>query len=229
IRIDAINEAIKGLPKEQIRLHLCWGSWHGPHATDIELKHILRTVLGANVGQISCEAANARHEHEWTVWRDNADIIPDDLVLVPGVVSHSTNLIEHPELVAPRIERFASVVGPDRVIAATDCGLGGRVHEQIAWAKPDALGAGARLAAARVSRSSSPSSATARAADPPTRPTRIGSPVAGSRLIHVRIVVSASASPSGVGVGVGLGEGVSSETGPTTCHSPASVVQNGCS
>ncbi len=150
IRIDAINEAIKGLPKEQIRLHLCWGSWHGPHATDIELKHILRTVLGANVGQISFEAANARHEHEWTVWRDNADIIPDDLVLVPGVVSHSTNLIEHPELVAQRIERFASVVGPDRVIAATDCGLGGRVHEQIAWAKLDALGEGARLAAARV-------------------------------------------------------------------------------
>lgn len=150
IRIDAINEAIKGLPKEQIRLHLCWGSWHGPHATDIELKHILRTVLGANVGQISFEAANARHEHEWTVWRDNADIIPDDLVLVPGVVSHSTNLIEHPELVAQRIERFASVVGPDRVIAATDCGLGGRVHEQIAWAKLDALGDGARLAAARV-------------------------------------------------------------------------------
>lgn len=150
IRIDAINEAIKGLPKEQIRLHLCWGSWHGPHATDIELKHILRTVLGANVGQISFEAANARHEHEWTVWRDNADIIPDGLVLVPGVVSHSTNLIEHPELVAQRIERFASVVGPDRVIAATDCGLGGRVHEQIAWAKLDALGEGARLAAARV-------------------------------------------------------------------------------
>ncbi|MGI6877361.1 cobalamin-independent methionine synthase II family protein [Microbacterium sp. gxy059] len=150
IRIDAINDAIAGLPKEQVRLHLCWGSWHGPHTTDIELKHILKTVLGANVGQISFEAANARHEHEWAVWEENKDLIPDDLVLVPGVVGHSTNLVEHPELVAQRIERFAKIVGPDRVIAATDCGLGGRVHEQIAWAKVGALGEGARLAAARV-------------------------------------------------------------------------------
>ncbi|MBP1326825.1 5-methyltetrahydropteroyltriglutamate--homocysteine methyltransferase [Leucobacter exalbidus] len=150
IRIDAINESIKGLPKELVRLHLCWGSWHGPHTTDIELKHILKTVLSANVGQISFEAANARHEHEWSVWEDNKDIIPDDLVLVPGVVGHSTNLVEHPELVAQRIERFAKVVGPERVIAATDCGLGGRVHPQIAWAKLESLGEGARLAAARI-------------------------------------------------------------------------------
>ena len=150
IRIDAINEAIAGLPKEQVRLHLCWGSWHGPHTTDIELKHILRTVLGAEVGQISFEAANARHEHEWAVWEENADAIPDDLVLVPGVVGHSTNLVEHPDLVAQRIERFARIVGPERVIAATDCGLGGRVHPQIAWAKLESLGEGARRAAARV-------------------------------------------------------------------------------
>jgi len=150
IRIDAINEAIKGLPKEQVRLHLCWGSWHGPHSTDIELKHILKTILGANVGQISFEAANVRHEHEWTVWEENKHVIPDDLILVPGVVSHSTNLVEHPELVAQRIERFAKIVGPDRVTAATDCGLGGRVHEQIAWAKLAALGEGARIAATRV-------------------------------------------------------------------------------
>ena len=150
IRIDAINEAIKGLPKEQVRLHLCWGSWHGPHTTDIELKHILRTVLGANVGQISFEAANARHEHEWSVWEENRDLIPDDLILVPGVVGHSTNLVEHPDLVAQRIERFARIVGPERVIAATDCGLGGRVHPQIAWAKLESLGEGARRAATRV-------------------------------------------------------------------------------
>lgn len=150
IRIDAINEAIKGLPKAQVRLHLCWGSWHGPHTTDIELKHILKTVLGANVGQISFEAANARHEHEWAVWEENKNIIPDDLILVPGVVGHSTNLVEHPELVAQRIERFAKVVGPERVTAATDCGLGGRVHPQIAWAKLESLGEGARLAAKRV-------------------------------------------------------------------------------
>ncbi|UOR01788.1 cobalamin-independent methionine synthase II family protein [Leucobacter allii] len=150
IRIDAINEAIAGLPKEQIRLHLCWGSWHGPHTTDIELRHILRTVLGANVGQISFEAANARHEHEWAVWEEHADLIPDDLVLVPGVIGHSTNLVEHPELVAQRIGRFARIVGPERVIAATDCGLGGRIHPQIAWAKLEALGEGARRAARRV-------------------------------------------------------------------------------
>ena len=150
IRIDAINAAIEGLPKEQIRLHLCWGSWHGPHTTDIELRHILKTVLGAKVGQISFEAANARHEHEWAVWEEHAELIPDDLVLVPGVIGHSTNLVEHPDLVAQRIERFARVVGPDRVIAATDCGLGGRVHPQIAWAKLEALGEGARRAAARI-------------------------------------------------------------------------------
>lgn len=150
IRVDAINEAIKGLPKELVRLHLCWGSWHGPHSTDIELKHILKTVLGANVGQISFEAANARHEHEWTVWEENKDIIPDDLILVPGVIGHSTNIIEHPDLVAQRIERFAKVVGPERVIAATDCGLGGRVHSQIAWAKLESLGEGARRAGARL-------------------------------------------------------------------------------
>ncbi|WOF23361.1 cobalamin-independent methionine synthase II family protein [Microbacterium betulae] len=150
IRVDAINEAIAGLPKEQVRLHLCWGSWHGPHTTDVDLKHILRTVLGARVGQISFEAANARHEHEWAVWEENRDIIPDDLVLVPGVVGHSTNLVEHPDLVAQRIERFARIVGPERVIAATDCGLGGRIHPQIAWAKLESLGEGARRAGARV-------------------------------------------------------------------------------
>lgn len=150
LRIDAINRAIEDLPRERVRLHLCWGSWHGPHTTDIELKHILKTVLGANVGQISFEAANARHEHEWTVWQENAHLIPDDLVLVPGVVGHSTNLVEHPELVAQRIERFARIVGTERVIASTDCGLGGRVHPDIAWAKLESLGEGARLAGARV-------------------------------------------------------------------------------
>lgn len=149
IRVEAINRAIEGLPKEQVRLHLCWGSWHGPHSTDIEVRHILPVVLQANVGSISFEAANARHEHEWAHWADAAErgLIPDDLVLVPGVVGHSTNLIEHPDLVAQRIARFTDIVGSDRVIASTDCGLGGRVHPDIAWAKLDALGEGARRAA----------------------------------------------------------------------------------
>lgn len=140
--VAAINRAIEGLPKEQVRLHLCWGSWHGPHTTDIELRDILPVVLEANVGSISFEAANARHEHEWQVWRDVA--VPEDVVLVPGVVSHATNVVEHPDLVAQRIARFADIVGPERVIASTDCGLGGRVHADIAWAKLEALGEGAR-------------------------------------------------------------------------------------
>ncbi|GAA5036787.1 cobalamin-independent methionine synthase II family protein [Microbacterium fluvii] len=144
IRIDAINHAIEGLPKEQVRLHLCWGSWHGPHTTDIELRDILPVVLGANVGSISFEAGNVRHEHEWSVWKDAG--VPDDLVLVPGVVSHATQVVEHPDLVAERIGRFAGIVGADRVIASTDCGLGGRIHPDLAWAKLAALGEGSRRA-----------------------------------------------------------------------------------
>jgi len=144
IRIDAINHAIAGLPKEQVRLHLCWGSWHGPHTTDIELREILPEVLRAQVGSISFEAGNVRHEHEWEVWADAA--VPEDLVLVPGVVSHATNVVEHPDLVAQRIRRFTGIVGDDRVIASTDCGLGGRIHPDLAWAKLEALGEGARRA-----------------------------------------------------------------------------------
>jgi 5-methyltetrahydropteroyltriglutamate--homocysteine methyltransferase len=144
VRIDALNHAITGLPKEQLRLHLCWGSWHGPHTTDIELREILPEVLRAHVGSVSFEAGNVRHEHEADVWADAA--VPEDLVLVPGVVSHATNVVEHPELVAQRIRRFTGIVGTDRVIASTDCGLGGRIHPDIAWAKLEALGEGARRA-----------------------------------------------------------------------------------
>ena len=149
-RIEALNRAIEGLPKEQLRLHLCWGSWHGPHTTDIEIRDLLPVVLEAKVGQISFEAGNARHDHEWAHWAQaQADgAVPDDLVLVPGVVSHATNVVEHPDLVAQRIRRFAEIVGPDRVIAATDCGLGGRIHPDIAWAKLASLGEGARRASA---------------------------------------------------------------------------------
>ena len=134
VRIDALNHAIAGLPKEQLRLHLCWGSWHGPHTTDIELREILPEVLRANVGSISFEAGNVRHEHEAEVWTDAA--VPDDLVLVPGV--------EHPDLVTQRIRRITDIVGSDRVIASTDCGLGGRIHPDLAWAKLESLGEGAR-------------------------------------------------------------------------------------
>ena len=148
VRIDALNHAIRGLPQDRIRFHLCWGSWHGPHVTDIPMADIVDVMLAVNAGAYSFEAANVRHEHEWRVWQDAK--LPDGKVLLPGIVSHATNVIEHPELVADRIVRWAEVVGRENVIASTDCGLGGRVHPQIAWAKLEALGEGAALASKRL-------------------------------------------------------------------------------
>jgi len=148
IWIEALNHAIRGVPPDRVRLHLCWGSWHGPHVTDIPIRDILPVVLKAKVGAISFEAGNVRHEHEWRVWQEVK--LPDDMILLPGVVSHATNVVEHPELVCDRIRRFADIVGRERVIASTDCGLGGRVHPQIAWAKLEALAQGAALASNRL-------------------------------------------------------------------------------
>ena len=148
LRVDALNHAIRGLPEDRIRFHLCWGSWHGPHTTDIPMADIVDVMLEVNAGAYSFEAANVRHEHEWKVWRDVK--LPAGKVILPGVVSHSTNVIEHPEVVADRIARFAEAVGRENVIASTDCGLGGRVHPQIAWAKLDTLVKGAELATARL-------------------------------------------------------------------------------
>jgi 5-methyltetrahydropteroyltriglutamate--homocysteine methyltransferase len=147
-RVEALNHAIRGLPADRIRFHLCWGSWHGPHTTDIPLADIIDVLLAINVNAYSFEAANVRHEHEWKVWQDVK--LPAGKVILPGVVSHSTNVVEHPELVADRIVRYAEIVGRENVIAATDCGLGGRVHPQIAWAKLGALAAGAELATRRL-------------------------------------------------------------------------------
>jgi len=144
VRVEALNHALRGIPEELTRFHCCWGSWHGPHTTDIEMKDIIDMLLQINTGSYSFEAANARHEHEWRVWESVK--LPEGKVLVPGVVTHSTNLIEHPELVADRVERFASVAGRENVVAATDCGLGGRVHPMVAWAKLETLAAGAKLA-----------------------------------------------------------------------------------
>ena len=148
VRIEALNHALRGLPPERIRYHLCWGSWHGPHTTDIALRDIVGVMLAVNAGAYSFEAGNVRHEHEWTVWRDVK--LPDGKIILPGVVSHATNVVEHPELVADRILRFAELVGRERVVASTDCGLGGRVHPQIAWAKLEALAEGAALASRRL-------------------------------------------------------------------------------
>ncbi|HEV8680341.1 MAG TPA: cobalamin-independent methionine synthase II family protein [Stellaceae bacterium] len=147
-RIAALNHALRGLPKERIRYHLCWGSWHGPHVTDIAMRDIVEIMLAVDCQAYSFEAGNVRHEHEWRVWREVK--LPDDKVILPGVVSHATNVVEHPELVADRICRFADIVGRERVIASTDCGLGGRVHPQIAWAKLEALAQGAAVATKRL-------------------------------------------------------------------------------
>lgn len=147
-RIEVINHALRGLPQEKIRFHLCWGSWHGPHVTDFPMKDLIDLMLKINAGAYSFEAANPRHEHEWQLWEDVK--LPDGKVIMPGIVTHSTNVIEHPDLVAYRIERFAKVVGADKVVASTDCGLGGRVHPQIAWAKLESLAQGAELASRRL-------------------------------------------------------------------------------
>ena len=148
VRVEALNHALRGIPRELTRFHCCWGSWHGPHTTDIPMADLVDMLVRIDAGSYSFEAANARHEHEWRVWEEAQ--IPDDVVLVPGVVGHATNVVEHPQLVADRIERFVRAVGPDRVIAATDCGLGGRVHPQIAWAKLEALTQGAELASRQL-------------------------------------------------------------------------------
>lgn len=148
IRIEALNHALRGIPEEQTRLHCCWGSYHGPHMGDIELRDIVDLLLQINTGSYQLEGANPRHEHEWRVWEEVK--LPDGKVLIPGVVSHATNVVEHPEVVADRIVRYAQVVGRENVVAATDCGLGGRVHPQIGWAKLGALADGARLATKRL-------------------------------------------------------------------------------
>jgi 5-methyltetrahydropteroyltriglutamate--homocysteine methyltransferase len=144
MQVEAVNHALKGIPEDRVRFHICWGSWHGPHRGDVELKDVADLLIKVKAQAYSVEAGNVRHEHEWKVWRDTK--LPDGKLLIPGVVSHATNVLEHPELVADRIVRFAKVAGRDNVIASTDCGLGGRVHPQIAWAKLGALAEGARLA-----------------------------------------------------------------------------------
>ncbi len=142
--VEILNHALAGIPEDRVRYHICWGSWHGAHAYDLPLAHVVDLLLKVRAQAYAIEAANARHEHEWQLWRDVK--LPDGKILIPGVVAHATNGVEHPELVALRIKNFASVVGRDNLIAGTDCGLGYRVHSQIAWAKLRALAEGARLA-----------------------------------------------------------------------------------
>ena len=148
VRVAALNRALDGLPEDRVRYHVCWGSWHGPHTHDLPLHHIVDLMLQVKAGAYSIEAANPRHEHEWKIWKTTK--LPAGKILIPGVVCHATNVVEHPELVADRIVRFAGVVGRENVIASTDCGLGFRVHPQIAWAKLKALSEGAALASKQL-------------------------------------------------------------------------------
>jgi 5-methyltetrahydropteroyltriglutamate--homocysteine methyltransferase len=148
-QIEITNHAIKGLPREKIRYHICWGSWPGPHTSDVPFKDIADLILKVRAGAFSIELANPRHEHEWRLWERLK--LPKEAVLIPGVISHATNIVEHPELVAERIVRLARLVGRENVIASTDCGFAqvtyfARVHPSIMWAKLEALVAGARLA-----------------------------------------------------------------------------------
>ncbi len=153
LQVEVLNEAISGLPPDRIRYHVCWGSWPGPHTTDVALKDIVDLILSMNVGAFVIEGANPRHEHEWRVWESVK--LPRSKILIPGVISHATNVVEHPELVAERIVRLARLVGRENIIAGTDCGFAQgpfhrRVHPSIMWAKLDALVEGARLASARL-------------------------------------------------------------------------------
>ena len=153
LRVEAVNHALRGIPPERVRFHTCYSVNIAPRVHDFELRHFVDLMLRVNAGAYVIEAANPRHEHEWVVWRDVK--LPDDKILVPGVVSHCIHLVEHPELVAQRIARFADVVGRERVIAGTDCGFGtsgagDEVHPEVAWAKLRALVDGAGLASERL-------------------------------------------------------------------------------
>jgi 5-methyltetrahydropteroyltriglutamate--homocysteine methyltransferase len=149
LHMEVLNDAIEGLPPERIRYHVCWGSWPGPHVSDVPLKDIADLILSVKVGAYVIEGANPRHEHEWVVWKDVK--MPEGRLLIPGVISHATNVVEHPELVAERIVRLARLLGRENVIAGTDCGFAQgpfhrRVHPTVMWAKLEALVEGARLA-----------------------------------------------------------------------------------
>ncbi len=149
VRVDALNHALRGLPEDRVRYHICFGSWHGPHAFDPALRDVIDLVLQVNAGYYSIEHANSRHEHEWRMWEDVK--LPEGKKLIPGVVTHHTNVVEHPELVAQRLVRLAGLLGRENVIGGTDCGFAQgafitRVHPEIQWAKLTALVEGARLA-----------------------------------------------------------------------------------
>ena len=155
MHVEALNHALANVPKENVRVHICWGNYEGPHCCDIDMDKVFTTLMNTKSRYVLFETSNPRHAHEWTVFRDRKSEIPDDKVLVPGVVDTTTNFVEHPEVVAQRVERFAGIVGADRVIAGSDCGFGtfagyGAVDPEIAYAKLASLSEGTGLASARV-------------------------------------------------------------------------------
>jgi 5-methyltetrahydropteroyltriglutamate--homocysteine methyltransferase len=151
VRIEALNHALRNIDPAMVRLHVCWGSYHGPHKYDIEMSDVIDIVLKTRAQGFAVEASNARHAHDWAAWQDAKATIPDGTIVMPGVVGHDSDFIEHPQLVADRIEKYASIVGRENVVASTDCGLGPRVgHATVAWAKFDSLVEGARIATKRL-------------------------------------------------------------------------------
>jgi 5-methyltetrahydropteroyltriglutamate--homocysteine methyltransferase len=153
LQIEAMNHALANVPADRVRFHVCWGNYEGPHNRDIPFAKIVSTVLKGKPQAILIEAANPRHEHEWEIWKSHK--LPADKVLIPGVISSTNNYIEHPEVVAQRILRFAGLVGRERVMAGSDCGYGtfagfGKVHPKICWAKMKTLAEGAALASERL-------------------------------------------------------------------------------
>ena len=149
LRVDALNHGLRGIAPERVRFHTCWGSYHGPHKFDIPLRDIVDIILKVKANTYSIEASNPRHEHEWRVWEEVK--FPKDKVIVPGVVGHATDIVEHPEVIAERLLRYAKIAGRENVMAGTDCGLGPRVGDaQIAWAKFEAMAEGARIATEKL-------------------------------------------------------------------------------
>ncbi|MGZ3321515.1 MAG: cobalamin-independent methionine synthase II family protein [Xanthobacteraceae bacterium] len=151
--VESLNHALEGIPEDRVRYHVCWGSWPGPHVSDVALRDIVDLILKVRAGAYVIESANPRHEHEWQVWKNVK--LPPGKVLIPGVISHATNVVEHPELIAERISRFANLLGRENVIAGTDCGFAQgtfyrRVHPTVMWAKFEALVEGARLASKQL-------------------------------------------------------------------------------
>ena len=146
--VEVVNASLEGIPEDKVRYHVCWGSWKGPHSADAPLRDIIDIMIKVKAQLYSVEAANPQHEHEWKVWRDVK--LPPGRMVMPGVVTHKTHILEHPELVADRLLKYADVLGRENVIAGTDCGMGGRIHPSLCWAKLKAMSDGAEIASKQL-------------------------------------------------------------------------------